>query len=370
MRTIPVLLSLAIATVVLARTGQGADLSTRAAIPDGLRLVIAPYPGKQADLADARKTANHIVAEPDWYVWGGSVVEERGKYHMFAERWPREYGFNCWLTHAEIAHYVAERPEGPFHFVKTVLTGRGRGHWDQIAAYNPYLCKFNGRFYLYYVSTSHPTLDEAGLIATAKAGGQGPNWLPVRNAQRVGLAVAKSLDGPWRRADEPLVEPHGAIRRVTVNPAVCQGPDGRFHMVLKGDKPASQGWTVIQAVAVAARPEGPWAIQAEPAFADYNTEDACLWFDSSLQRFYAVVHVCDQPFMALLTSADGIQWGKAEQFKLMPKRVPLADGTSFTPSHMERPFVLTDGQGKPRWIYLALHNGRQAYNMALKWVKP
>ena len=146
--------------------------------PDTLRLIVGAYPGARANLADTKNISANIVAYPDWYIWGGSVIEEDGKYHMFAERWPRKYGFNCWLTHAEIAHYVADKPEGPFRFVKTVLPGRGAGYWDQFAAYNPYLCKFNGRFYLYYVSTSHPAIDAEGLIATARAGGKSPNWTP------------------------------------------------------------------------------------------------------------------------------------------------------------------------------------------------
>ena len=33
---------------------------------------------------------------------------------------------------------------------------------------------------------------------------------------------------------------------------------------------------------------------------------------------------------------------------------------------MERPFVLTDARGTPRQLYLAIHNGKQAYNMTLK----
>ena len=334
--------------------------------PDTLRLVVGAYPGARANLADAKGISANIVADPDWYIWGGSVIADGGKYHMFAERWPRKYGFNCWLTHAEIAHYVADTPEGPFRFVKTVLTGRGAGHWDQFTAQNPRLCKFNGKFYLYYVSMNHPTLDAVGLIATAKGGAKSPTWLPLRNTQRVGLAIADTLDGPWQRFDKPVVEPAEAICRIANNPAVCQGPDGRYHMIIKGDKPnAAKGWTVVQATAVADQPEGPWQVQPIPAFGEYNTEDACIWYDAALRRFYAVVHVHGQSVMAMITSADGIKWEKAAQFKLMPKEIPLATGGSFKAMRMERPFVLTDAHGQPSHLYLAIYNGRDAYNVVL-----
>jgi hypothetical protein len=35
-----------------------------------------------------------------------------------------------WRTHSEIAHYVGDSPEGPFHFVNVVEQGKGAEHWN------------------------------------------------------------------------------------------------------------------------------------------------------------------------------------------------------------------------------------------------
>ncbi len=46
-------------------------------------------------------------SDPDWYIWGGSMVEDDGACQLFYSRWPRELGMNAWVTHSEIAHAVA-----------------------------------------------------------------------------------------------------------------------------------------------------------------------------------------------------------------------------------------------------------------------
>src|SRR5262250_649258 len=67
-----------------------------------------------------------VLAEPGYYVWGGSVIEDGGQYHMFYERWAtNNYAFgDGWLFNAEIAHAVADYPDGPFVPTGVVLGKR------------------------------------------------------------------------------------------------------------------------------------------------------------------------------------------------------------------------------------------------------
>jgi hypothetical protein len=340
--------------------------TTAKSASDGDRLMIgfAPFPAASVAAGGRGESAKGVIAERDWYVWGASVIENGGKYHAFVERWPRKYGFDAWLTHQEIAHYVADSPDGPFKYVATALQGRDKGHWDQIGAYNPYICRFGGKYYLYYVSKSYPAITAEGLIELAAAGGRSPNWMPVRNAQRIGVAVADSLDGPWKRLDKPILGPGGPIKNVTVNPAVCAGPDGKFHMMLKGDDPAKA--QTIQACAIADYPEGPWTYSPNAAFADACTEDACLWFDTKAQRYYAVVHILFKPLLAMIISRDGTHWEEAAQFTLTRKQAKLDDGKIFTPARMERPFMLLDADDKPSRLYVAVMADGRTYNLCLK----
>ena len=52
-----------------------------------------------------------------------------GKYHGYYARWPEELGHDAWMMHCEIAHAVADQPEGPFSYVNTVLESRNPDGW-------------------------------------------------------------------------------------------------------------------------------------------------------------------------------------------------------------------------------------------------
>lgn len=90
----------------------------------------------------------------DWYIWGGSVVEKDGQYHMFYSRWPKKYHFSAWLTYSEVAHAVADSPFGPFKHKDVALPARGREYWDGYNTHNPTVKEFEGKYYLYYTGTT------------------------------------------------------------------------------------------------------------------------------------------------------------------------------------------------------------------------
>ena len=67
------------------------------------------------------------AAEPDYTIWGGApIFGDAGKVHLFCARWPEPYVRNAWQKSSEIAHYVADRPEGPFKFQDVAVAGSGR----------------------------------------------------------------------------------------------------------------------------------------------------------------------------------------------------------------------------------------------------
>src|SRR5215510_6788759 len=77
-----------------------------------------------------------VLTNVGYYVWGGSVVEDQGQYHMFYERWSTNtYAWgDGWLFTAEICHAVATNPAGPFVFTGVVLGKRtndlAMAFWD------------------------------------------------------------------------------------------------------------------------------------------------------------------------------------------------------------------------------------------------
>lgn len=106
-----------------------------------------------------------------------------------------------------------------------------------------------------------------------------------------------------------MVEPVEPLHTLTVNLAVTPGPDGRYLLMVKGDKFPEKGPPRIQAVGIGRSPTGPFEIQPKPAIADFDTEDASLWYDQTRRRFYACFHA--HTHFGMITSTDGTSWNKA-----------------------------------------------------------
>ena len=310
-------------------------------------------------------STDNIFKTEGYYNWGASIIKgDDGLYHLFYSRWPERLTFYAWLTHSEIAHATSDSPAGPWTYLETVLTSQGKGHWDAITAHNPKIKKFGDRYYLYYVSTNMGTKEytEADLVETARVGYSHPNWAILRPNQRTGVAVAESLSGPWIRYDQPLIEPSGPIVTLTVNPAVTQGHDGRFYLVVKGDKPNETRFIRNQAMAVADQPDGPFDMLPDPVIDYLDTEDMSIWYDDSRQHYYGVFHA--HSFIGMVASRDGVHWKKATEYALLPKKVAKTDGSWLMPDRLERPFVYVENN-EPQVISLAVKEGNQSYTIFL-----
>jgi len=308
-------------------------------------------------------TDSNVFRDPNYYNWGCSIIKSKdGKYHLFYSRWPREYGFYSWLTHSEIAHAVSEKPEGPYTYVETVIKGRGYGHWDAITVHNPKIKYFEGKYYLYYIGThsGERVLSDNELIETAKTGYSHPNWSILRNNQRTGVAISGSLSGPWERLDHPIVEPAGPITTLTVNPAICRGPDGTYFMIVKGDKPDEKRFIRNQALAISKTPVGPFEIESKAVIDNMDTEDVSMWYDPIRNRFYAVFHAHN--YIGMITSDNGYNWESAKYAEVTTKSVSFADGRILIPDRMERPFIYIE-ENIPVILAVAVKKGNDSYTV-------
>ena len=245
-----------------------------------------------------------------------------------------------------------------------MLTGRGKCHWDAITAHNPKIKYFEGKYFLYYVSTNlgDKVYTEDELEQTARTGYSHSNWNILRPNQRTGVAMATSLDGPWTRADQPLIEPSGPITTLTVNPAIAQGKDGLYYLIVKGDKPNEARFIRNQAIAISTSPTGPFEMQSEPVIDYIDTEDMSMWYDQKRDYFYGVFHA--HSFIGMVSSPNGIHWEKATEYTIMHKKLLLQDGSEIIPDRLERPFVYTEND-EPRVLSLAVKKGDDAYTVFL-----
>lgn len=306
---------------------------------------------------------DNILKSKKYFNWGTSIVKTGdGKYHLFYARWKKKYQHMGWLTHCEVAHAISDSPAGPWKYKNRALSGRRGDHWDAITAHNPKIKYFEGKYYLYYISTNmgDKAISEEELFQTAQIGGKSPNWGILRANQRTGVAVSNSINGPWKRMDQPLIEPSGPIANVTVNPAITRGKDEKYYLIVKGDKPKQNDFIRDQAIAISDTPLGPFEMQQKPVIDYVDTEDVSMWYDDSRERFYAIFHAVG--FIGLVTSTNGIDWQKAAHYKQMDKVVKMKDGTLFHPDRLERPFVFIEN-GIPTVLSFAVRKNNESYSL-------
>ncbi|MFK5973130.1 MAG: glycoside hydrolase family protein [Flavobacteriaceae bacterium] len=314
-------------------------------------------------------TVEGTFRDSNYYNWGGSIIKgEDGKYHLFYSRWKRETTFYGWLTLSEIAHATSNNPTGPWVYKETALKGRGKGHWDEITAHNPKIKYFEGKYYLYYISTNigNKPISEENLIETSKVGYSHPNWKILRTNQRTGVAVSNSINGPWQRMDQPLLEPSGPITTLTVNPAIDRGKDGKYYLIVKGDKPNDKNFTRNQAIATSNSPTGPFIIQEKPVIDYMDTEDMSVWYDDELERFYGVFHA--HTYIGLMISNDGLNWTRAQNYNITNKKILLENSSLLIPDRMERPFVYVENSN-PTVLCLAIKKGNDSYTIFIPLIK-
>ncbi len=221
-----------------------------------------------------------VFSMKDFFVWCGSITEgDDGRYYLLFSYWEKSLGFEMgWCTASKIGWAVSGRPDGGFAFGGTALTGSGQG-WDADCVHNPTVIRHGGKYYMYYMGNF----------------GNGEFW-DHRNHQRIGVASADHPAGPWKRSDKPVIDitPGAIDSLMTSNPTVCEGPDGRIHMVYKavadnGKPPV--GGAVICGAASADHPLGPFVKEGRPLFvnpeSEWSVEDPFLWYEDGKYRLLA-----------------------------------------------------------------------------------
>ncbi len=288
--------------------------------------------------------ATYRFAEPGWHVWCGSVQAlPDGRYTLFYSRWRIEHGFDAWVDRSEIARAEGPAPWGPFTHVETVLTREDSQAWDAHNFHNVTVRHYDGRYFLYYTGNH----------------GDG-EWWSHRNNQRVGVAVADTLQGPWRRLSAPLIDVSADSwdSLCVANPSVTDTADGRYLMVYKGvtDGPRPFGSRVLHGMAFSDTPVGPFVKNPEPCFqipgAKFAFEDPFLWREGDTYRclmkdMNGVPGSCKCATL-LFESADGVSW-QADRFSLIATphfSRTTADGTVTITEveRLERPSYFHDGK--------------------------
>lgn len=244
-----------------------------------------------------------ILEDPNYRVWGcAPIYDDEGKVHVYFSRWKIS---GDWLKNSEIAHAVADHPEGPYKVLGTILKGRGTGYWDAHSIHNPSIYRVGKKYVLLYIGNDTTKVDEQ--YDRAQTAG----------SQRVGMAIADSPYGPWKRFDKPMIDvspnPKDWDSYCTVNPAFVQKPDGGFLLYYrawdrKNDDRRKTG------VAYSDNLEGPYKkYEGNPVIdhKDYGgqTEDPyCFYYNNKYHCIIRDMGNYDWLSSLYLSSDDGYNW--------------------------------------------------------------
>ena len=299
------------------------------------------------------------------------VQDEAGKSHLFYSRWPRGLGHNAWVTHSEIAHAVADQPLGPYRHVDVALPARGKEMWDGLCTHNPTVHRFGKKYYLYYMGTTGDRKQYSKI-----------NWMH-RNNQRIGVAVADSLDGPWERFDEPLIDvsqDEGAHDALMVsNPSICRRKDGLLVMVYKAAakrNPAPAHGPVVHLVATSRSPTGPFKKHPDPVFAKlgdrFPGEDPFIWRGRS-EKLWAILKDMRGAYtdagrsLVLFQSSDGFDWKLADHPLVSKLEIKWKESGVKKVKHLERPQLWFE-YDSPAVLFCAVDEDdarEHSYNVAI-----
>lgn len=309
-----------------------------------------------------------------YWVWGSSVIKGNdGKYHMFVSRFPKSLPFHPgWMVASEIVHAISDTPEGPYKFSDIALPARGAQYWDGRSTHNPRILEYQNKYYLIYMGSTHPfanpTYDQLTLDSP---------WCTVgRSNKRIGLAIADSPYGPWKRFDEPILKtkPNTFYSFLVSNPSPIIQEDGSVMMIFKGRTYVGDDKFSDMALGMAYAPsiEGPYTVlnNGQPIFqvdGQGEAEDPFLWKDS--RGYHAIFkdHVAkftgEKGGGVMAHSPNGIQWTIDKDPKAYSRTVEWEDGKVEMQGQLERPFLLFEN-GKATHAFFATMDGAGGFDNA------
>lgn len=290
--------------------------------------VFSAEPRTNSVIAEARSFKDCLLPAPrhggfamDGYIlWCSSVIKVGDTYHMFASRWPLQYGLNGWTKYSECVRATSTNLLGPYQFQEVVLQKRP-GKWDNSRVHNVKIVKAGGKFVLYYINTANQT----------------------------GYAVADSVTGPWTRVDHPVIK--------ASNPAVLVRPDLSIYVFCRLRDSAQ----VNRGVAFTA-PDyaGPYtAVQnGDNLLPDGGElEDPAIWWANN--QYNILVNDWKAHATGIFKagaqyfSKDGLHYTLMSREPVFTKTVKYDDGSSETFARRERPFVYTNEKGEVLALFTA-----------------
>ncbi len=327
-----------------------------------------------------------ILELDGYHVWGTSPIRgEDGRVHLFFSRWSNDASHYGWVMNCEVAHAVADKPEGPYTVTGTVLKGTGGTEWDSWSIHNPTVHKIGNRYAIFYMGSNGSNFDKTQeeLIKLSKENREAyaPYFHKLVASKQVGIAVADSLDGPWERLTDHPAVPHGKPGEwddfVTSNPAFLNHPSGELWLYYKGwnaKSAAAKNGNRQYGIAISDSLDNPFkkfdgnpVINLEHLGNNTQCEDAYMFYADGL--FHMVCRdmgYYDHNVGLHFTSIDGLKWdlpkmAYREAKYYFDEPMPGLDREG----RFERPQLLLRPDGRPDYLFAAYVGGKSGTSSAV-----
>jgi hypothetical protein len=307
-------------------------------------------------LADRLKFKRVIIEDDQYHIWCSSPVwGTDGRVHVLASRIPIElnpethFGFDHWYATSEIAHYRADRPEGPYEYVRTLLKPGQfpEGSWNTGAQHNPAVTRVGDQYVLVY----HSNTCKPGRLTT--------------ESFKIGMMSTRDLNGEW--IDHGVILSHPALvetanwiterevpARGVDNPALLAHPNGNFYLYYRAR------WLGLRnnnsyGAAVASSLFGPYKHQIHRLINNPRyIEDPFVYMDGDIVRLLVTDNHRNKGL--LLSSRDPLHVdfdGAAEGFYVLDRYISLdvlTQATNYRHPKLERPQLLMR-DGRPTHLF-------------------
>jgi len=205
------------------------------------------------------------------------IFLENGYYYFFATGEAKDKRF--------IPIYRS-RDLSKWEFVRGAVTNGSKTDWNYKHFWAPEVLKINGKYYLYYTAT--------------------PDESPANSGNRVGVAIADSIQGPYKNIG--VVIPNGSIDG---HPVIDK--DGTMYIFYTNEWQSSKGFyrgtiymdKMLSPTQVADNPkpiithhnwqEGPFILQRNNQY--YLTYSCGAWSDSTYHLRYAIANSITGPYI-------------------------------------------------------------------------
>jgi hypothetical protein len=265
---------------------------------------------------------NGGFAMDGYILWCSTVIKTGNTYHMFASRWPAQYGLGGWTTYSECVRATSDNLYGPYTFQEVVLQKR-LDSWDKSRIHNVKIVKTGSKYVLYYINSANQT----------------------------GYAEAEAITGPWTRTDAPVIH--------FSNPAILAKPDGSIYVFgrLRDSTGINRG-----VACTASSYKGPYTMVAGGKNLlpnNYELEDPTIWWANNQYNI-----ICNDwkskatgkaKGGAQYYSKNGIDYTLATTEPIFARDEPVIydDGSTEMFERRERPFAYVNEKGEVMALFTA-----------------